>query len=445
MIFSCVVTATTIISLVLPKQYTAETTVILDVKAPDPVTGLLSQGSILPSYLATQVDIINSERVARRVVKLLGFDVQPARVSEWKAKARGDGTLEGYYAAKLVKHLNVQPSRESTVITIYFTDADAKLSADIANAFAKAYLDISVELAVEPARQYSKWFAEQARIRRAKLEKAQEVLSAYQKNTGIVSVDERLSVENTRLNDLSAQLTLMEAQKNDALSHAHASKNDIENNPDAMNSPVIQNLRMSIGAAEGKLQLASKELGVNHPQIKQQKAELNELKSRLHHEMSNVAVSLAASARISEQKESEIRAAFEAQKQLLLDLKVPRDDVVVMQKEVESTQLDYNNIQQRLNESNLQSQSQQSRVSVLSRAFEPAKSSKPKVLINIILSVFIGGLLSILAGLIAEMQDRLVRSKDDLVELGIPVLGVLTAVRVPVRYWEFGHFLKSRP
>ncbi|HWS66146.1 MAG TPA: Wzz/FepE/Etk N-terminal domain-containing protein, partial [Steroidobacteraceae bacterium] len=65
-VFTSVVVATIILSLLMPKMYTASATVVVDTKAdPLAVVAYASQSSI--AYIATQVDIISSERVADRV------------------------------------------------------------------------------------------------------------------------------------------------------------------------------------------------------------------------------------------------------------------------------------------------------------------------------------------------------------------------------------------
>ena len=56
----------------------------------------------------------------------------------------------------------------------------------------------------------------------------------------------------------------------------------------------------------------------------------------------------------------------------------------------------------------------------------PLKHSSPKITINIILSIFLGGLLGVGFAVAAEMLDRRVRSAEDLSQLlGLPVLGEL--------------------
>src|SRR6266581_6869333 len=65
-------------SLLVPKKYTAETSVIVDVRSPDPVAAVFLPAMMVPGNMGTQVDIITSNRVARKVVKMLKLDEGPA-------------------------------------------------------------------------------------------------------------------------------------------------------------------------------------------------------------------------------------------------------------------------------------------------------------------------------------------------------------------------------
>lgn len=75
-IFGAVLLATIIITALWPRQYEASASVVVDVKA-DPATGTVNPDQLLTSYLATQVDVASSDRVARLVVKLLKYDQDP--------------------------------------------------------------------------------------------------------------------------------------------------------------------------------------------------------------------------------------------------------------------------------------------------------------------------------------------------------------------------------
>ena len=63
-VFLFTVVVTLVVSLILPKQYTAEAEVIVDVKSPDPIMGMVLPAMSLPAYMSTQLEVIGSERVA---------------------------------------------------------------------------------------------------------------------------------------------------------------------------------------------------------------------------------------------------------------------------------------------------------------------------------------------------------------------------------------------
>ncbi|HEX6363217.1 MAG TPA: Wzz/FepE/Etk N-terminal domain-containing protein, partial [Albitalea sp.] len=113
------VTGTLITLFVLSKQYTAEASLVVEVRN-DPVMGALAPGLASPAYLATQVEILKSDRVAGRVVKMLGVERSPAAVQQWRESTDARIPLDRYFAQLLQKGLAVEPSRGSNVINITF-------------------------------------------------------------------------------------------------------------------------------------------------------------------------------------------------------------------------------------------------------------------------------------------------------------------------------------
>ncbi len=61
------------ISLVQTKQYTATATLVVDQSRPDPVAAAMYSGNPSPAFMATQVDVLKSDRVAQHVVRKLGL------------------------------------------------------------------------------------------------------------------------------------------------------------------------------------------------------------------------------------------------------------------------------------------------------------------------------------------------------------------------------------
>jgi chain length determinant protein EpsF len=425
-VFGLTVALVVIASLLMPKKYTADASVVVQV-SPDPISGAISNALLGPSIIATQVDILTSDRVARRVVTDLKFDQNAAVRQQWLEETGGEGTLEGYLVDAFQKRLDVKPSRDSNVITISYKAPDAKFAAVLANAFVHAYLETALELRVDPARQYSGFFDKRILEARATLQAAQTKLSDFQQANGIVGGDERLDVETSRLNDLSAQLVMMQTLATDSTSrNSQAVNGKSETLSDTMNNPVIGGLKVDLNRAEAHLQELGTRLGPNNPQVVETKASINELRARIEAETRRVTGSVGVTASINNARVSQLQAELEAQRSKVLKLKQTRDGMSVLQGDVDAAQKAFDAISQRRTESNLESQTQQTNVNILSEASPPMLPSSPRLLLNTVLAVFLGGVLSIGVALLRELRDRRVRATSDLVvSLGLPILGVL--------------------
>ncbi len=419
------VMATLVVSLILPKEYTATTSVVVDVKSPDPIIGMMLPGMTTPGYMATQIDIIQSDRVAQRVVTLLKFDSNPTVKQQWMQATQGKGRLDVWMAGLLLKKLSVKPARESNVISISYKASDPGFAAAVANAFTQAYIETNIELKVAPARQYAQWFGEQGKSLRDNLEKAQAKLSAYQQEHGIVAIDERLDNETAKLNDLSAQLTIVQGQTSDAQSKQRSGSAS-DTLPEIVQNPTIAALRVDVARGEAKLQELAGNLGRNHPQYKRAESEIATLRKKLETETLHITSGFSTSRTVGRDKEAELRNAIETQKKKLLELKHQRDEVAVLMRDVDAAQKAYEAVSLRFNQTSLESQSTQTNVSVLNPAAPPIEPSSPKILLNTLISVFLGMMLGVSAAFLREMVDGRVRSVGDLAEiLQLPVLGVI--------------------
>ncbi|MDM7948598.1 chain length determinant protein EpsF [Hydrogenophaga sp.] len=410
-----VVSVTTLINLTTDKQYTATAAVVLDVKSPDPVSGMALAGLMAPGYMATQVDIIKSDRVAKQVVKSLGLDTNSAARSQWMEATEGKGQLIDWLANLLKRNVDVKPSRESNVISIEYVGGDPNFAAAIANAYAQAYIAINLELRVTPAREYAGFFEDQTRSARERLDQAQKALSDYQQANGITSADERLDFETTRLNEISGQLTGIQAATTD--SRSKRSLSDTDSVAEVMQSPLINGLKADIARLEARLTESSVNLGRNHPQIQRQESELGSLKQQLETELRKITRSIDTSYTVNREREMQLQAALASQKLRVLELNQRRDQIKVLRGDIETAQRVFDSVSLRASQSNLESQTSQTNIAILNPAVAPTFASGPRVKLNIAIAAFLGGLLGVMLALALEFSNRRVRSSSDLAEL----------------------------
>jgi chain length determinant protein EpsF len=413
----------TVWTLQLPKQYIAEASMVVEVRA-DPILGALAPGLASPAYMATQVEILKSDRVASRVVKMLGVERSPAAVQQWRESTEAKVPLERYFAGLLQRGLVVEPSRGSNVIDVRFVSQDPAFAASAANAFVQSYMDVSVELRIEPARQSAAFLDEQVKLLRSNLEQAQGRLSKFQQEKGIVVSDERLDQESARLAALINQLALTESELVDASNRQRNTGSELS--PDVMQSGAVQSLKGQLVQAETKLSEISAVVGKNHPQRVQLEAQIHELRQQLAAEIRRVSGGSSVVKRGTGQKIADLKALIEQQKTTVLNLRSQKDQVSVLVRDVETAQRAYEGVSQRVSLLNLESQNTQAQTRLLSPAVEPIFPSRPRVAVNIIGSIVGGILLGFAAALAWELLDRRVRGPQDLVAVpGVPVIGVL--------------------
>ncbi|HEY8906734.1 MAG TPA: chain length determinant protein EpsF [Rhodoferax sp.] len=421
LVFLVTVATTVAVSLVLPKQYTADATIVVDVKSPDQITGVMLQGMIAPGYMATQIDIINSDRVAKDVVKLLKLDANPVVQQQWRDATQGKGKLVDWLATVLQKKLDVKPSRESNVIDINFTGTDPDFAAAVANAFAQAYMNVNLDLRLAPARQYATFFEEQTKAARLRLEAAQKAMSAYQQAKGITAAD-GLDYETAKLNDTSSQLTGIQALTTDSQSKRGSMQADTV--AEVMQSPLINGLKADIARLEAKLNESNGNLGKNHPQTLRTEAELATLKAQLTAETQKITRSIETTYSVGKQREAELQSALARQKARVLVINKQRDELNVLRGDITSAQTAFEQVSQRASQTSIESQTNQTNISLLNPASPPTGPSKPKVFLNILVSIFLGTLLGIGLALMLELANRRVRSPQDLLDaFDMPLLG----------------------
>lgn len=411
LVFSVTVGAAVVAALLMPKMYTATAAMIIDTTKPDPLTGISNGGQLSPALLATQIGVLRSEKVALDVVRTLKLAERPSLREKWLADTRGRGSIDNWLAQALLKAVVVTPARDSNVVNIEFEANDPVYAAQVANAFANSYLDVSLKLRVDPAQRYSSFFESQAKELRANVERAQERLSAFQRDKGVVVTDDRLESEVSRVNELTARLAQQGAR---------------EQLPDDLNRPVLTALRGDLARAEAQLQDYSARWGDNHPQVQQAKATVATLRERLDAETRRVSGDLGAVNNRRRLQQAELRSALEAQRAHVVHLKSVREEGLVLWRDVENARRAYDNVVGRLSQSTLESHATQGNAFVLAEATPPLNPSSPRNMVNVGLAAVVGLVLALGAVVLLEMADpRLRTSEAAFAMLGQPVLGVL--------------------
>ena len=425
-VFAAVVGLVAAFTLLLPKKYTATAAIVLDVKSPDPIAGVVLPGMTVSGYMATQVDVLQSERVVLRALHALHAERDPELRDAWQAQTEGRGDFDAWLAEDIQKRLDAKPGKDSNVIAVTYTARDPATAANIANAVVKAYIETTLQLRTEPAKQFNGLFDESTKALREALEVAQAKLSAFQQSKGIVATDEKLDIENARLSELSTQLVVMQATATESEGRQREAALKGDQMQEVLSNQMIMSLSADLARQQARLQEIGQRLGDKHPDVQQLRANIDELRTRLNAEKGRLTGSITVNNSVNQSRLESLRGALGSQRNKVLQMKGLRDEAAVLQRDVENAQRVYDAGFAKRNQSTLESQATQTNVSVLKTAGPPPFPSSPRMSLNASIAILLGLALGLATAIVRERRDWRLRADADVFEiLNQPLLGVL--------------------
>src|SRR6185312_5148476 len=265
------VAACLVITLVISKRlepvYEATSSINIDRQAPTQLVGDDSQRSA-PSaqdadeYIATQIKIIQSDAVLRPVA--MKFQLLRRERQLKNLTPRQIETLVG--APTRLKQLTVKRPPNTYLVHISYRSTDPKLSADVANEIAKAYLAHIYRIQIDSSMSAAGFMEKQLDELKAKMERSSQALAAFEKELNVINPEQKTSIISSRLLQLNTEYTtaqadrlrkeaLFNAMKSGALAVAQISGQGQD----------LQKIQDDLNAATQKLAQIKATRGPNHP------------------------------------------------------------------------------------------------------------------------------------------------------------------------------------
>jgi tyrosine-protein kinase Etk/Wzc len=202
-----------IISLLLPKRYTALTTVLPP-----------QQNSSLSSALMSQIGNLGS--LGALAGSSIGLkNPNDMFVAMFKSRTVEDAMIERFglmqeYHQKYMStarkafegHATVESGTKDNLIRISVEDKDPKRAAEMANAYVEEYRQLSQHLAISEASQRRLFFEQQLDQAKDNLANAEEALKETEQKTGMIQLDSQARALIESAAQLRAQITAKEVQ-----------------------------------------------------------------------------------------------------------------------------------------------------------------------------------------------------------------------------------------
>jgi chain length determinant protein EpsF len=432
LVMAATILAAVMVALLVPKKYVATATLLIDARDEQAMSPSRMSPRERGGYIHTQVDLVQSGRVAKQVVRDLKLAHEPGVREAFESETGGAGSIEDWMAANLLEKLKVDTSA-SNVLTLIYSSSDPRKAAAVANGFAKAYLDTALELRIEPTREAAEWFQTQMKGLRVHVSSAQSKLTTYQKQKGILAASDRLDVESARVSELSTQLLAARNATYDAVSRHQLATEVLERGappdaiPDVLANVYVNGVKADLARAEARLEESSAVLGENHPAYQRIAAEIQGGREKLKAEMAKLVAGLGNAVQQSRKREQELQQAMKAQEERILSLNEHRAEMSVLTRDLDNAQRAYDAVLTRFQTTQIDSRANSTNLALLTPATEPVHPAHPKVGLISALSVLVGLLFAGGVVYVLESIDRRVRSRADLESrLAVPSLGRLS-------------------
>ena len=399
-------------------------------------------------FYQTQYGLLRSRSLAERVATelrfaddpkffdLFGFDAGDSRAFELSnGRYPVGGRPDRIKAAGsiLLEHVSIDPARLSRLVDISFTSAEPDLSANVANTWAKAFIESQLERKVQSTAYGREVLQRQLADYKERLNQSQRQLVAYASQQEIINLPAQSGGNGSTTQERSLVADDL-AALNSALSRATADRIEAQarfaqrgatgSSAEALANPAINSLRQKRAELAADYAQLMLRFEPGYPAAQALQRQIGELDRSITREESRVSGSIQAEYRQAVGRESELRARVNGLKEDYLDLRRRSIQYNIYQQEVDTNRALYDGLLQRFKEIGVAGGIGVNNVAIVDPADVPDSPSSPRPLLNIFLAVVMGIVLGVGIALGLEQLDETVADPDVLRrQLGIAVLG----------------------
>jgi capsular exopolysaccharide synthesis family protein len=434
----------TIVSLRMTKKYDASARIdyskesneslgFKDVPGADDNGG---EGSDYSVAMDTQIKILESDRIALGVINNLHLDQNPvfagklATTSSKIATINVDQIDHNREAALLDRFhgaTTVRSVRNTRLIQITFRSPDPVLAAAVVNNMVNTYVEDNYRTRYESTMQASDWLAKQISDLQLRVETSQEKLVRYQRENGIVGIDEKQNIVTQKLDDLSKNLTEAEADrmsKQAAYESARAGK--LEQLGESSGTDLTSHLLEQEATLRSQYAQLTTTFGPNYPKALEVKNQIDQTQRSLEAEAQRVVKRLQSNLVSAQAREVMLRSALEDQKVEANQLNEKAIDFSILKRDLDANHTLYEGLLQKLKEAGVAAGLRSSNIRVVDVARVPVKPAVPNLPRNLALSLAIGLVGGVVLSFVIETLDNTVQTPDQVQALtGSPSLGLV--------------------
>ncbi len=436
-----VVTLASVLTMLQPKKYQAETKILTNGTERGSGSDLLS--STIPAlgafadqrHVQTQVEIIKSWPLLNEAASKAGLEVTNPRMIPVK----------------------VEGGKDDNVISIIATSTDKEEAMRLADSVAAVYVERNLQMNRSSAHAGRLFLEDQQVKLDSDLEKATKSLRDYQERTGAVGLDAATDNIVKVLTDLEGSRTTADSDRAAAAARAAQIRTALGRTSETITSsesiarnPQIEALLGKIAAFQvdragllkdfaptsRKVRALDDQIALTQNQQKELVAEILAGKqisiNPVHQSLFTQLVDAEGQALAAVARTDGLNRAIARQQADLLRLPEHQYQLAQLQRNVQVTEKTYLAVQDRYQQLRIAEESTLANAQVMEPALKPEFPVSPKTKLNIILAILVGLMLGVGLAALQEALDDSVSTPDDVEkDIGLPLLGVVGVIADP--------------
>jgi capsular exopolysaccharide synthesis family protein len=427
-----------IVTLLTPPLYRSQATLEANppsVEIMDEKTTARSQAPDSWSFITTQVGLLSSRTLARRVVEDQKLASNPIFVDPDLDAATRIKAATG----KVAEGLSVKPPEEGQLIGISFIAESPSLAAQVVNGVADSFIRSNLERRYEASAFARSFLERQIAKTRADLERSERQLVAYAQSQGIINTGSAAGASSGDVGSLQgASLVALNTALAEATSRRIAAEGAYRGAQMRANTSDVNTSTQAMRQAKALLEAEYQEkralMKPEHPDMLSLKSRIDELSRQMRIETAQVvggrSNSLLADYQAAASAERALQSRVSGLKGSVLNLRGRSIQYTILQREVDTNRALFEALLQRYKEIGVAGGIGTNLISIVDRGEVPAAPYTPNLAFNLAIGLILGLVAGVGLALALEFLNDTVKTRDDVRrKLDVACLGAIPVSR----------------
>ncbi len=393
------------------------------------------------SEIPTQLLILQSDTLMERVVAQLESDgvvpSEKSRLSTWRRLLNIHEPDQTHAAERtlgeIVSSVKARATGQTRVIEITADSPDPKLAAAFLNTLTAKFIEENLESRWKSTQKTAEWLSRQLDDMRIKLEKSEDSLQRYARDSGLLFTDEKTNLSSEKLKQLQQELSMASAARMSRQStYELAQQSSPDALPDVLNDGTLRETAAKIRDLRAQMADLGAVYTPDYAKVRRAQAELSALQSTFDRDRAAILARIQNEYKDASRREQLLQDAYNAQTRQVTGEGEKSIQYNILKREVDSNRQLYDSMLAQLKQSSIASAMRASNVRIVDPAKDPRRPYKP----DLLQSLGVGTLAGIFLGatfIVARFRsNRTIQQPGECaLFLGLPELGIIPSGKKP--------------